>query len=92
MTHTITDALGHEIKEGDRVIYNLSGELALGVIKRAVITQTRNISWQPYTLDTYLIEIHYISSDNIYNAPKDHISKVRNPKSIVVIKDIHNMG
>lgn len=82
----ITDALGHEIKEGDTVIYNLSGELALGIIKRAVITETRKVSWYPYFIHKYLIEILYTNGSR--DAPKNHISKVRNPKGIVVIKDI----
>jgi hypothetical protein len=88
MEHTITDSLGTLIQEGDKVIYNLSGELALGIIKRAVITKTRKTTYVPYSLDTYLIEIEYINSHNEYNKPKNGISRVKNPKSIIVLKGI----
>lgn len=85
---TITDALGHTIQEGDKVIYNLSGELALGIIKSARVTRKETISYAPYVQYDYLIEIEYIKSNSLYKRPKNGISKVRNPQSIVVSKGI----
>ena len=79
----ITDAQGIEIKAGDRVIYNLSGELALGEIISAEIIRRENVTYAPYYRNTYKIQIKFING-NRGLAPKHGISIVRNPKSIFV--------
>ncbi len=83
----VMDSLGHEIQIGDRVIYNLSGELAVGVIKRAEITRTHKTTYAPYEYHDYIIEVA-LEGPFGYNARRGHISKVKNPKGIIVIGKI----
>lgn len=75
----INDSLGRTIQDGDTIIYNLSGELAKG----KVISQSLrlwNNGWRDHTY--YTIKVQHIAGGN---KPKNGISTVTNPKSIIVI-------
>ena len=82
---TIHDSLGHSIQAGDEVIYNLSGELALG---RVISAESKTVMGRyynrPYT--TQIIKIQHIQGGD---RPKNGISAVRNPLGIVVLKGLN---
>ena len=82
---TIYDAFGHTIQEGDCVIYNLSGELALGQIISAEYKQRKT---NYGTIYDYTIKVKVLKHSGTYNAPHSGISTVRNPNGIVVVKGI----
>lgn len=75
----IQDSLGRTIQDGDTVIYNLSGELAKGKILSQTLRLWNN-GWRDYT--TYIIKVQHIAGGN---KPKNGISKVTNPKGIIII-------
>lgn len=69
-------ANGKDLLEGQLVIYNLSGELAKGVVKKVNHFQARKA----------VIHIHLIDGERGWHGKKsDHISKVRNTKGIWVL-------
>lgn len=86
MDETVFDTFGYPIITGAKVIYNLSGNLAYGeIIKTQKAAYTTR--YAPGIRYTYRIEIRLIrESDTVYTRP-DHISIVRNPNCIVVIRD-----
>lgn len=71
----ITDGLNNELKIGQRVIYNQSGNLTIGTITNMVIRYKEYYGRSTFTGVIY-----------IKNEHKDHISKVRNPTSIVALE------
>lgn len=72
----VLDTIGTEIKVGDIVVYNLSGDLACGTVEVV----------KPSGLDKYdkpIIKIRYQAG--AYALAHGHMSTVRNPKGIMVM-------
>lgn len=77
----MTDNRGTELRIGQRVAYNLSGELACGEI-------TDLIEGTPGRYDGHYEKWPMIKVKLAHRAagfPAGHISKVRNPKNVLVL-------
>lgn len=68
------DARDNILEIGQRVVYNLSGELSVGIITNIIE------KYRVYYSHTYFSGTIYIKQDN-----KEHISKIKNPKGIIVV-------
>lgn len=84
---SIKDALGNDIQVDDYVIYNLSGELAYGQIISAEYREEK-VTWGTGILNVYKIRIRCLKHSGTYNAPRNGISTVKNPFSIIVVKGL----
>jgi hypothetical protein len=79
----LTDSRGVKLEEGLRVAYNLSGSIALGVIKKIHKnkwkqdsgTKNSRTGEMPWRLE---FELHVLGEDN-------KISKIKNPNSFLII-------
>lgn len=78
--YPITDALGAFIKVGQRVAYNLSGNLAIGTVTE-VVSKFRSTGYWSYFKGH--IKIRY--EEGLYNYNKEHISTVKNPNAVIVL-------
>ncbi len=78
----IYDSLGSPLTVDDIVVYNLSGDLAVGKITQIVEKDRKS---HGFTYFAGFIKIQVLESSRYGNT---HISTVRNPKSIVVLKHI----
>jgi hypothetical protein len=73
----LVDNRGTTIKVGDKVAYNLSGEVAVGYVKSC--TPAIKNGWQ-------YIKHASIKVEQLYPAQKtSHLSSVRNPKNVLVL-------
>lgn len=77
------DARGTQIIEGARVAYNLSGDVAVGVVVRMPGKQGQHPRWGHYVGGPITIELTH----NAAGMSKGHLSKVKNPRSVLVLKD-----
>lgn len=75
------DNRGTELRVGQEVAYNLSGEVAKGEIVDLKVTKTGS-KWNPERADIRVRLLH-----SACGQCKDHISKVRNERNVLVIKE-----
>jgi hypothetical protein len=75
----VTDAFNREIQPGQLIMYNLSGDLAIGVVTKVHEQYTTRYNTTYFT--------GYIAIDVLQSAtfPRSHKSKVRNPRSTAVV-------
>lgn len=77
----MNDNRGTELKVGQEVAYNLSGEIAKGEIVDIKVTKTGS-TWNPERADIRVRLLH-----NACGQHKDHISRVRSEHNVLVIKE-----
>lgn len=77
----VKDSVGTPIFVGDKVVYNLSGELAYGRVEKITEKLSRNAFHDSMN---YIVHITYL--DGAVKYGKDtHVSKVGNTNCIIVI-------
>lgn len=83
----IKDANNEHIHEGDMVIYNLSGVLARGIVRRIVETYKP----RPYLNSEYFtgfIDVEFTDGGRgtYVSGGTNHVSRIRNPRSMYVVR------
>lgn len=82
---SFTDALGYTVLVGDRVVYNLSGSLAIGVVESITTSPS---GYGMYRQDRYTVTVQYVNGKFPKYKRFTHRSKVKNLDSIMRVDAI----